>query len=260
MKLTQRMCLLVGFVLALGAANPLYAQITINSTTTTAAISKTGQLVTLASVANIAAKDGLFIDREFMRVQSCDTVALTCLVTRGQQTTSNRVHASGSVVWTGPYQRFSLFDNVGSCAAPALTEEFLPHINISNGNIQQCSSGEWVMWRVGGYRDRDMGRSDGGTTYTVSGAITVQPGMVFLGSGGALAMTIVNPTTEQNGLIMVIKSSTAQAHTLTYTAGFDGRGAATDVATWTAAIGNHITIIASNGVWWILSISGVTPA
>lgn len=260
MKLTQRIFLILSLALGLGAASPLYAQTTLNSTTTSAAVTKFGQIVPLTSVTNIAAKDGLFIDREFMRVQSCDTVALTCTVTRGQQSTSARVHASGAVVWTGPYQRFSLFDNVGTCAAPALTEEYLPHINITTGNIQQCSSGEWVMWRVNGYRDRDMGRTDGGTTYTTSGAIAIQPGIVQLGSGGALAMTLANPSIEQNGLMMIIKAATAQAHTVQLVTGVDGRGAAFDLQTYAAAIGNYIALIAVNGVWFTFGQVGITPS
>lgn len=249
---------------------PAFAQTTLNSTTTTAAVTATQQLIPLTSVTNISVGsraglgDLVFFDREAAQVNAIDTVGLTVTVRRGVLGTLASAHASGVVVWTGQQQRFYTTQVVGACTATS--EQYLPHIVLPGtattvgGDIYDCKNGEWVQLRESGYRVWNPGRSDGGTTYTVSGAITIQPGVQFLGSGGALSMTLANPTTEQNGMIMILKASTAQAHVVTYTAGFDGRGASTDVATWTAAIGNHITVIAVSGIWWIVSISGVTPA
>jgi len=113
-------------ILVLACLGTALAQTTLNSTTTSAALSVTGQVVSLTSVTNISADDGLFMDREFMRVQSCNTTALTCLVTRGQQGTSARAHASGVVVYSGAYQRFTKAVPVGVCTATA--EEFLARV------------------------------------------------------------------------------------------------------------------------------------
>jgi fibrillarin-like rRNA methylase len=59
----------------------------------------------------------------------------------------------------------------------------LPGANsLLGGDIYDCKNSEWVQLRQGGYRVWNPGRSDGGTTYTASGAITIQPGVQFLGS------------------------------------------------------------------------------
>jgi len=244
-------------ILVLACLGTALAQTTLNSTTTSAALSVTGQVVSLTSVTNISADDGLFMDREFMRVQSCNTTALTCLVTRGQQGTSARAHASGVVVYSGAYQRFTKAVPVGVCTATA--EEFLPRIVLPAGDVYQCSNSEWVRYRNAGYRVFHPGRSDGGTTYTANGAITPQPGFSFI-NGTTLAMTLANPTTEQNGMIMVIIATNASAHTVTYTAGFNGGTTARDVATFGGAVGDNIQIQAFNGVWWVISTRNVTLA
>lgn len=255
------------FILALAAvvvgSVPAFAQTTLNSTTTTAAVTATQQIIPLTSVTSISAGsrnvagDLLWIDAEAMQVNALDTVALTATVTRGVRGTGARAHVSGVVVWTGPARRFYQNDVLGSCTAA--NEEFLPHINTSNGNAYQCSSSEWVKMRDNGYRVAWQGRSDGGTTYTASGAITIQPGISFI-NGSTLAMTLANPTTEQNGLVMYIVSTNASAHTLTYTAGFGGGTTSRDVGTFGGAVNDAIAIIAVNGVWWTLWTRNVTIA
>ena len=255
MTLKRRFTGLALAAVLLLVAQPLFAQTTLNSTTTTAALTATQQIIPLTSVTNIAAKDFLFLDRELAQVQSCDSTALNCTVTRGRQSTRGRAHASGVVVYTGVASRFYLDDVVGTCTATA--EEFLPHINITNGNIYQCSSSEWVLYRYGGFREFEFGRSDGGTTYTALGAITIQPGLTYL-NGTTLAMTLANPSTEQNGLIMMIVATNASAHTVTYTAGFGGGTTSRDVATFAGNVNDNMVIIAFNGVWWVLSTRNVT--
>lgn len=231
-----------------------FAQVTLNTTTNTAAINATQTLFPLTSVSNITVKDGLFIDREFMRVNAIDTVALTVTVTRGQQGTSARTHTTGAPVYTGPYGRFYLKEVVGSCTASA--EEFLPHIVLPSGNVYQCSSGEWVVYRLAGFRERDNGRNDGGGTYLTAGALTVQSGTQFIGSGGALAMTLVVPTQEQNGMTVTFIALTAQAHTVTTPANKINGNKLT--ATFAAAIGNYVTFVASNGIWYMVGQAGIT--
>jgi hypothetical protein len=61
-------------------------------------------------------------------------------------------------------------------------------------------------------------------------------------------------------MVMIIMATNASAHTVTYTAGFNGGTTARDVATFAAAIGNNLVIIAFNGVWWLVSQIGITLA
>lgn len=261
---------LVGVLVALGAAAPAFAQTTLNSTTTTAAVTATQQVIPLTSVTNISTGsraglgDLIFFDREAAQVNAIDTTALTVTVRRGAVGTLAAAHASGVVVWTGPQQRFYYNQVVGSCTATA--EQYLPHIvlpganSMLGGDIYDCKNSEWVQLRENGFRVWNPGRSDGGTTYTsiaVSAAITIQPGISFI-NGTTLAMTLANPTVEQNGMVMIIMATNASAHTVTYTAGFDGGTTARDVATFGGAVGDNMVIIAFNGVWWVMSTRNVT--
>lgn len=239
-------------------AVPILGQTTVNSTTLSAAVtSRTQQVIPLTSVSTVAAGDVLYVDREAMLVQSVNTTAVNATATRGYAGTRADPHASGSAVWTGPPRRFYSSDVFGVCTATA--ESFLPHIVLPSGNVFQCSNSEWVRYRDNGYRSFNAGRNDGGTTYTAAGALTVQPGLSFI-NGTTLAMTIVNPTIEQNGLVMIIMATNASAHTVTYTAGFNGGTTARDVATFAAAVGNNLVIVAFNGVWWVQSSLGITLA
>jgi hypothetical protein len=97
-----------------------------------------------------------------------------------------------------------------------------------------------------------------GWTYATAGAVTIQPGVQFIGSAGALAMTLAAPDKYMDGMTMVLQASTAQAHTVTYTAGFYGTTTSSDVATFGGAIGDNFVVYASNGAWRIASLKAVT--
>jgi hypothetical protein len=243
-----------------GFAPSVSAQTTLNSTTLSAAVAGTlpgggsaPQVIPLASVTNIAVKDILVVDREFMCVTALNTGSVQ--VQRGCQGTAAAGHVSGAVVWTGAKARFYSNEVTGSCTAT--NEAFLPHIVMPSGNEYDCKNGEWSLSRREGFREFNWGRSDGGTTYTANGAITVQPGVTFI-NGTTLAMTLADPTKDQNGMVMFIISTNASAHTVTYTAGFGGGTTARDVATFGGAINDELVIVAVNGTWWLVSTRNVT--
>lgn len=243
-------------LLAFFVAQPAAAQTTLNSTTLSAAVtSATAQTFPLTSITSVTAGDIMLVDREFVQVQSVG--ATSVVVTRGREGSSALPHASGVVVWNGPRVRFYMNDPVGVCTAT--NEAYLPHIVIPTASIYQCQTSEWVRWRDRGWRDFEPGRSDGGATYTALGAITIQPGISFI-NGTTLAMTLANPTTEQNGMVMYIIATNASAHTVTYTAGFGGGTTSRDVATFGGAVNDELVIVAFNGVWWVVSTRNVTIA
>lgn len=93
---------------------------------------------------------------------------------------------------------------------------------------------------------------------TDDGAITIAHGMVNLNKGGVIAATIDAPPASMNGARLVIKSETAQAHTVDFTPGFNGGGTASDRATFGGAIGDAFEIAAWDGVWWVLWLQDVT--
>lgn len=91
-----------------------------------------------------------------------------------------------------------------------------------------------------------------------SGAISIKSGKVILTKGGVAVMTLAAPVAgTDDGKILRFVTTTAQAHTVTFPSGKINGGALT-VATWTAAIGNGMEIIAYQGVWYTISTKGVT--
>lgn len=96
---------------------------------------------------------------------------------------------------------------------------------------------------------------------TADGAVPIADGIVFLNKAGALAATIDSPPTSMNGAVLRIVSLTDQAHTVTYaTVGFNGDTTSGDVATFANAAGNAMELVAYNGVWYAVNLTGVTLA
>ncbi len=241
----------------------LIAQATINTTTLAAAqtASSSGtSTVSLASASTVAVGQLLYVDRELEQISGTTATSTVFTVIRGYGGTQRADHASGAPVYTGPASYFSQstyqLEPAGPCTAGALIAT--PSIYVQSGNIYQCTGGFWSILKRGGLSDAPAARlANGNTTYTASGAIAVEPGVVWL-NGTTLAMTIVDPTKAQNGLTMCVFTENASAHTLTYTAGFNGGTTARDVATWTAAVGNGMCFIARGGVWYTTLLQGVT--
>jgi len=95
------------------------------------------------------------------------------------------------------------------------------------------------------------------TAYAANGALAIAHGTAKLTKAGVNAMTLASPVAADEGIRMLITAQTANAHTVTYTAGFNGAGAAGDVATFGGAIGDCMEIVAINLVWNVISVKNV---
>ncbi len=99
--------------------------------------------------------------------------------------------------------------------------------------------------------------------YNAAGAITLpdigSDMLAILNGTVALAMTLANPSTAQDGDELLIMANGKAAHTVTYTAGLGNGGAAYDVATFSATLAGAITLIAAGG-FWVVKGSGVVNA
>ena len=102
-------------------------------------------------------------------------------------------------------------------------------------------------------------------TTDTSAPIVSKEGTVVLAKSSAGAWTLAAPTAGlpsaggDDGKVLRIIAGTAQAHTVTQTTpGFNNGGSAKDVATWAAAIGNNLELVAYNGEWLVLENTGVT--
>ena len=99
-------------------------------------------------------------------------------------------------------------------------------------------------------------------TASVDGALAIptQNTLVLVQKAGVCAMTLAAPTTAQDGITVTIMSNTANAHTVTYTAGFYGDTTSSDVATFAAKVGASMTIKAQAGKWGVVALANVTLA
>src|SRR5690348_7387465 len=97
---------------------------------------------------------------------------------------------------------------------------------------------------------------------SADGAIALKEGTVLITKGTAAAMTLALPTAGlpsaggDDGKTLRIMSTTAAAHTVTTPS--SGLNGASHIATFAAAIGNCIMLVAYNGSWWKLSATGIT--
>lgn len=251
----------------------LHAQATTTQTTLSANVTTSDRQILVASATGFAAGRVVVVDGEAMTVSSSYSSGTTIPVNRGAFSTGITAHASGAVVFAGPPNYFSQVEPVGPCTA---TEEVAlprvvigsdsPAVSVFNCQGASATTQRWQLYTRNGYPAFSFA-SIGGTqaaaappTYTSAGAITLLPGVSFIGSGGALAMTLASPALYQNGMVMVIYASTAQAHTITYTPGFFGTTTSSDVCTLGGAIGDNLVIYAQNGVWRFLTGRNCTLA
>ena len=98
--------------------------------------------------------------------------------------------------------------------------------------------------------------------YGASGAITPPTvnTLVLLNKATAGVMTLEAPSAANDGMEVTIFSTTAAAHTVTYTAGFYADTTGSDVATFAAKAGASFTIIAYKGAWGVKGTANVTIA
>ena len=95
----------------------------------------------------------------------------------------------------------------------------------------------------------------------VNGAITIKSGLVVLTKAGVAAMTLAAPTVgTDDGKILHIVATTANAHTVTIANGLSGASTAADVGTFGGAVADRVSLIAYNGIWYPLTNVNVTFA
>jgi hypothetical protein len=90
--------------------------------------------------------------------------------------------------------------------------------------------------------------ADGAITGPSGSGVPVSNTIIYLTKGSAGAYTLVGPAIDQQNTITFVSTS-AYAHTITYTAGFYGNTTSSDVATFPATINGILTLKAQNGTW-----------
>lgn len=264
----KKTLVLVLSLLLAGAS--LVAQTTMTATTTTAAITAVplSQVIPVTSATNCVVGSLAVLDNEATLITSVSSLNLR--VARGVNGTAAAAHASGTAITCGLPNLFaSTHPGSGPCTSTAVVALPLFVLEGRGVSIYNCSGAssttqQWARYTLNGYPAFSLGVGLGAAgvapVYTSAGAITIMPGIQYIGSAGALAMTVANPTLLQNGMVMTLMASTAQAHTITYTAGFFGTTTSSDVCTLGGAIGDQLTIVANNLTWRPISTRNCTIA
>jgi hypothetical protein len=91
-----------------------------------------------------------------------------------------------------------------------------------------------------------------------NGAIASAPGVIVITKGSALgSSTLATPTTTtHDGYVLTIVSSTAYAHVVSCASGKINGGSTTTVTFTSAGIGDSVTLVAYQGVWYIVGTTG----
>lgn len=267
------------FFAVLLTAFSLSAQTATTSTTLCAAVKKTDTSVCLTSTTSVVNQTGIYVDSEFMLVQLSSQQTLAASNAYVPVSRANRsgmaptAHANAAVAWLAltpdktkvPGENgFAYSTNlttVGSCSLAGIV--YLPVIWPDMGVMRTCgdingagTGGQWVDYTV------SMNQNTGPQTLqllTTNAALPVVTGKYAITKAGVLADTLAAPTAgSQDGIIIQISSTTANAHTLTATGLFQCGTASVNLATFAAQAGAGLVVMSYNGKWIVLSSVGIT--
>ena len=187
------------------------------TTTLAAAVAVADNVITVASATSLTAGRLIRIDGEYMEINQAYTGGVTVGVLRGQEGSVTAAHQSGANVVT------ALASDLSS--APSQVNEGV----LYPGQMSVTT-----------------------TSYSAAGAIAFglsQWTIAIINGTSALAMTIANPTKDQDGCYLHIVANGKAAHTVTYTAGLGNGGASFDVGTFSATLAMSSLLVACNGFW-----------
>ena len=187
------------------------------TTTLGAAVAVTDNVITVASATSLTAGRLIRIDGEYMEINQAYTGGVIVGVLRGQEGSVTAAHQSGANVVT------ALASDLAS--APSQVNEGV----LYPGQMSVTT-----------------------TSYSAAGAIAFglsQWTIAIINGTAALAMTIANPTKDQDGCYLHIVANGKAAHTVTYTAGLGNGGANFDVGTFSGTLAMSSLLVAANGFW-----------
>ncbi len=178
-------------------------------------------------------------------LQSTDSIVITTrgvfnLSVQGKTTNGgNLAIAFGDRVYidpataalTGDSTKVPYGQALGAVAGGATTQ--IP-VRVINNNFPQAAAGA-----LGGVE-----------VDNASGAIGIKEGTVFLTKAGVAAMTLAAPVAGvDDGKILTVITTTANAHTITFAA--NGLNGNKTTITFGAVVGNQVELIAFNGAWFV---------
>jgi hypothetical protein len=193
------------------------------NTTLAAACTATDKQITVASATSLLPGLLVLIDGEYMNITKAYTVgSVTVPVLRAQEGTTQIAHPSAAKV----------------------TAYGLPSDFTAVGQALDVTSPL-------------AGRGRYSSSVTTSAAWLPLPGnqdeLVYINGTSVVALTIVSPTVDQNGKVVIFAGNGIAAHTITYTTtGFGNVGTTADVITFGTTQMQTFVMIACGGFWLIL--------
>ena len=199
----------------------------LTTTTLSSAVGQTDNAIVVASATGFAAGSLVRIDGEFFKVVQSYVSGTTIGVIRGQDGSVQTTHKASANVTVGLASDFAQPPSAVSLAVTNPAQPALPLFS-----------------------------------YSAAGAISPVAGMHVINGTGALAMTLANPTKDQDGVLLIVVANGKAAHTLTITSGIGNGGASFDVGTFTASLQTGCILLACNGFWVLIGngIAGATAA
>ena len=185
------------------------------TTTLSSAVTVTDSSIVVASATSVAAGRIVLVDGEFMQVTQDYVSGTTVNVLRGQNGTVTAAHVASANVTHGAAADFTV-------AAPGTA-------NLKPGVIPFTT-----------------------TSYSAAGAISfgaAQWTTAIINGTSALAMTLADPDSSQDGIILAIVANGKAAHTVTYTAGLGDAGSGYDVGTFDGSGQCCMLLTAANSIW-----------
>lgn len=185
------------------------------TTTNSSAVSATDSFIVVASATSIVPGRVISMGAERMRVTKAYVSGTTIPVLRGQDGTLAQAHGVTTNVVHGDAVDFE--DN-----PPGFSQGVPLALSLA--------------------RDE----------YGAAGAISFGRSVLtvaLINGTSALAMTLANPTKDQDGQILIIVGNGKAAHTVTYTAGLGNAGSGYDVGTFDTGGQCSVMLIAANGIW-----------
>jgi len=185
------------------------------TTTLSSAVAVTDSSIVVASATSVAAGRIVLIDGEFLQVTQDYVSGTTVNVLRGQNGTVTAAHVASANVTHGAAADFTV-------AAPGTA-------NLRPGVIPFTT-----------------------TSYSAAGAVAfgvAQVTVAIINGTSALAMTLADPDSSQDGIILAIVGNGKAAHTVTYTAGLGDAGSGYDVGTFDGSGQCSMLLVAANSTW-----------
>jgi len=185
------------------------------TTTLSSAVAVTDSSIVVASATSVAAGRLVLIDGEFLQVTQDYVSGTTVGVLRGQNGTVTAAHVASANVTHGAAADFTV--------PPPGNPVLIPGVMTTTT-----------------------------TSYSAAGAIAFGVAnltVAIINGTDALAMTLADPDSAEDGILLAIVANGKAAHSVTYTAGLGDAGSGYDVGTFDGSGQCSMLLVAANSTW-----------